>query len=241
VYINAVPHYYAKKRTQINLGLHDLLCEGEFVAALGGRLSQGWAGTLLEPQQSLAAILGSSAVGVGICDRQLRFQAVNQALAAMNGVPAQAHIDKKLHQILGSVAPRVGVAFEHVFKTGEPLSNFSLAAKLPSRTEMGYWIEDYYPIKTKSGKIVQVGAIVLEVSEKKIIERMQLRLSKHRLSSRERQVIRLVAEGRSNKEMAITLGISVRTVETYRARMMLKLDLRSIAEVAQYAVRNKII
>jgi DNA-binding CsgD family transcriptional regulator len=135
----------------------------------------------------------------------------------------------------------VGVAFEHVFKTGEPLSNFSLAAKLPSRTEMGYWIEDYYPIKTKSGKIVQVGAIVLEVSEKKSIERMQLRLSKHRLSSRERQVIRLVAEGRSNKEMAIRLGISVRTVETYRARMMLKLDLRSIAEVAQYAVRNKII
>ncbi len=69
---------------------------------------------------------------------------------------------------------------------------------------------------------------------------MQLRLSKHRLSSRERQVIRLVAEGRSNKEMAIALGISVRTVETYRARMMLKLDLRSI-EVTQYAVRNKII
>jgi DNA-binding CsgD family transcriptional regulator len=41
--------------------------------------------------------------------------------------------------------------------------------------------------------------------------------------------------------MAIALGISVRTVETYRARMMLKLDLRSIAEVTQYAVRNKII
>jgi DNA-binding CsgD family transcriptional regulator len=70
---------------------------------------------------------------------------------------------------------------------------------------------------------------------------MQLRLSKHRLRPRERQVIRLVAERRSNKEMAIALGISVRTVETYRARMMLKLDLRSIAEVTRYAVRNKII
>ena len=215
--------------------------KGAFVTTCCVRSSCEWVGTLVEPQQLLAALLGSSTVGIAVCDRQLRYQAVNQALASMNGIPARAHISKKLHQILGSIAARVAPAFEHVFETGEPLSNFKLTAQLPARTEIGHWIEDYYPIKNGSGKVVQVGAIVLEVSRMKCIDQALLRLTKNRLSYRERQVIRFLAQGNSNKEMAVVLGISVRTVETYRARMMLKLDLHSIAEVARYAVRNNII
>jgi DNA-binding CsgD family transcriptional regulator len=159
----------------------------------------------------------------------------------MNGIPARAHISKKLHQILGSAAGRVGSAFEDVFKTGEPLSNIKLTAQLPARSGIGHWIEDYYPIKNTSGKVVQVGAIVLEVSTKNRIGQPLTCLTRRQLSSRERQVIRLVAEGKPNREIATALGISVRTVETYRARMMLKLDLHSIADVARYAVFNKII
>jgi DNA-binding CsgD family transcriptional regulator len=132
-------------------------------------------------------------------------------------------------------------AFERVFDTGEPLSNFILVGQLPARAEVAQWVEDYYPIKNRSGKVVQVCVIALEVSPKKSIDQVELGLTRHRLSSREGQVIRLLAEGKSNKEMGITLGISVRTVETYRARMMLKLDLGSIAEVVRYAVRHKII
>ena len=66
-------------------------------------------------------------------------------------------------------------------------------------------------------------------------------LDAERLSYRERQVIRLLAEGKSNKVMAGILNISIRTVETYRARVMLKLDLHSVAELARYAVRNNMI
>ena len=198
-------------------------------------------GTIVEPQQCFAALLSSSTVGIAVCDRKLRFQTINQALASMNGIPAPDHIGKKLHQILGSVAARVIPAFERVFDTGEPLSNFILVGQLPARAEVAQWVEDYYPIKNKSGKVVQVCVIALEVSSKKSIDQVELGLTRHRLSSRERQVIRLLAEGKSNKEMGITLGISVRTVETYRARMMLKLDLGSIAEVVRYAVRHKIV
>jgi two-component system CheB/CheR fusion protein len=211
------------------------------VSVLSSKSSSGWMGTLVDPQQVLNALLGSSTVGIAICDRQLRFQVVNEALASMNGMPAQAHIGKKLHQILGNVAERVAPAFEHVYETRQPLSNFQLAAQLPTRTEMGHWVEDYYPIKGRSGKVVQVAAIVQEVPTEECSDRAVLRVTKNRLSYRERQVIRFLAEGKSNKEMAFVLGISVRTVETYRARMMLKLDLRSIAEVARYAVRNNFI
>ena len=54
---------------------------------------------------------------------------------------------------------------------------------------------------------------------------------------REREVIRLVSKGKANKEIAATLGISVRTAEMHRAHAMKKLGLHSLAEVVHYAIR----
>ena len=287
---------------------------------------------LAETQQLLPALLSTSTVGVAICDRQLRFRAINEALASMNGVPAQAHIGKSVDHILGSAAARVAPAFHHVFSTGNPLPNFELTARLPSRSETGHWIENYYPIKASSGKVLQVGVIVLEITKRKDVEksldrltsklhraaktlkthggirpqakeqaalsalplellencisetrvigellRPQLRVAAephqpilfhpelaqtsekenvfpplgshspmgelrvHCLSGRERQVLQYLAMGKSNREMASILNISVRTVETYRARVMLKLGIRSLAELVRYALRNNII
>lgn len=61
------------------------------------------------------------------------------------------------------------------------------------------------------------------------------------LTAREREIVQLLAEGGSNKEVAFTLGISVKTVETHRAAVMRKLRLRSFAELVLYAVRNTIV
>jgi two-component system response regulator NreC len=61
------------------------------------------------------------------------------------------------------------------------------------------------------------------------------------LSIRETQILRLIAEGKENREIALALGISVRTVEAHRARIMLKLDLESVTGLVRYAVRNGII
>jgi DNA-binding NarL/FixJ family response regulator len=60
-------------------------------------------------------------------------------------------------------------------------------------------------------------------------------------SSREREIIQLLAEGKSNKEVATALGISVKTAETHRAAIMRKLGLHSIGELVRYAIRNHII
>jgi DNA-binding NarL/FixJ family response regulator len=65
--------------------------------------------------------------------------------------------------------------------------------------------------------------------------------SRGRLTPREREILQLLAEGKSNKEVAGFLGISVKTAETHRANIMLKLDFHSITELVRYAVRNKII
>jgi DNA-binding CsgD family transcriptional regulator len=60
-------------------------------------------------------------------------------------------------------------------------------------------------------------------------------------SHREQQVIQLLVEGNSNKQVAGILNLSIRTVESYRARLMVKLHLHSVAELVRYAVRNNLI
>jgi len=63
----------------------------------------------------------------------------------------------------------------------------------------------------------------------------------NRLSSREREIVQLLAEGSSNKQVADSLGISVRTAETHRASILRKLSLDSVAGLVRYAVRNNMI
>ena len=60
-------------------------------------------------------------------------------------------------------------------------------------------------------------------------------------SFREQQVLLLLAEGKSNKEIAAQLNLSTRTIESYRARIMQKLGLHSTAALVRYAVRNKLV
>jgi DNA-binding NarL/FixJ family response regulator len=61
------------------------------------------------------------------------------------------------------------------------------------------------------------------------------------LTSREREVLQLLAEGRSNKEIAAALGISTKTAETHRARIMAKLEFHSMSDLVRYAIRNHVI
>ena len=61
------------------------------------------------------------------------------------------------------------------------------------------------------------------------------------LTSREKEILQLLAEGKSNKEVASLLDLSVYTVETHRANLMQRLNLHSTAEIVLYAVRKKII
>ena len=61
------------------------------------------------------------------------------------------------------------------------------------------------------------------------------------LSAREREIVQLLAEGASNKEVARALGISVKTAETHRSNIMRKMQFASLSDLVKYAVRNKII
>jgi DNA-binding NarL/FixJ family response regulator len=62
-----------------------------------------------------------------------------------------------------------------------------------------------------------------------------------RLTSRQREIVQLIAERKSSKEVAAVLGLSVKTAETHRANIMRKLDCHSVTELVRYAIRNHII
>ncbi|MGC1413970.1 MAG: LuxR C-terminal-related transcriptional regulator [Candidatus Acidiferrum sp.] len=280
----------------------------------------------------LSTLFVSPVVGVAVLDSQMRFRAINAPLATMNGMPATRHAGRKLRDVLGGAATTVECAADQVIQSGRPVS-LDLTATLPLRSRQGHWFESFFPIPDVKGRAAHVAAVVLEITEKKNLERslnhMMGNLSyllarlktqaecygrmcgscgersellrrtielaqscvadaqalytiprldsptdaaqrppldfddlgphsgtstsgvdkcgRHevdcarKLSPRERSVLQLLATGQSNKEVGATLGISVRTAEYYRARLIKKVELRSLADLVRFAVRNKIV
>lgn len=211
------------------------------------------------PGQKLLSALDDSKVGVIICDRRLRYKALNRRISEIHNVPMKALLGHSFQQVLGSLAEKVVPSWENVFATGQPVSNLDVTGQLPKRSAEGRWIENLFPLMDSRGRITQVGGFIIEIAPAPMLsfplsspsgkatsvkgnrlsspDRRQRKI----LSHREEEVLRLLAEGKSSKEISSILGISYRTVGTYRARMMLKLDSNSIVELVRYAIRNHII
>lgn len=65
--------------------------------------------------------------------------------------------------------------------------------------------------------------------------------ARYRLTGRQKEIVQLLAEGKSSKEVASALGLSVKTAETHRANIMRRLDCHSVTALVRYAIRNQII
>jgi DNA-binding NarL/FixJ family response regulator len=114
-----------------------------------------------------------------------------------------------------------------------------------------------YVLKTDTGRDLLRAVIALtehrlfltgtiaEIVMKGFLERKRRSRSRRAnasaLTSREHEVIQLLAEGKSNKEVANALGIATKTAEAHRINIMRKLDVHSIAGVVRYAVRNHLL
>jgi DNA-binding NarL/FixJ family response regulator len=89
-----------------------------------------------------------------------------------------------------------------------------------------------------SGQMYLCPQVVGAVVGNRNAEGKQARSSSHAISDRERQVLQLVSEGYSTKEIADQLTISLKTVETHRRRVMSKLKIFSVAQLTKYAIRE---
>jgi len=87
----------------------------------------------------------------------------------------------------------------------------------------------------------KVGAMVLQGYLRRETRRSAPPEARGRLTAREREIVQLLAEGKSSKEVAKALGLSVKTAETHRANIMRKLELHSVSALVLYAVNNNIV
>lgn len=211
-------------------------------------------------QQLFNAVFDSSSVGVGVCDSDLCIVVVNNAWAAMDALAPEDHKGKTVREVLDVVACPVEAAMRQVLITGEPIFGLEVIAKVPARRDVGRWIVNLIPLKDGDGNTTHVGNFTVETTPRTSFESFLVArgdttnhgpVSKPRgdpgqnvmeqLSPREIEVTRLLAQGKSNKEIASILRISVKTVETHRRRVMKNLNFHSLAELAVYAVRNTLI
>jgi formate hydrogenlyase transcriptional activator len=131
-------------------------------------------GITLDLKQLLGRFLSNSDVGLAIFDEQTRYLAVNDALAAINGIPAEAHLGKRVREVFtgqlnSEVLEQIERSVRHVLTTGETAS-FEICAQLATRTETGYFLNSYFPIKDNDGSAKQVGAIIAEITQQKKLQ-----------------------------------------------------------------------
>ncbi len=122
-----------------------------------------------EPEQLLAAYFSSSTVGLSVLNSELRYLAINDTLAAMNGLPAAEHLGKTVREVLGDFADIAEPNLRRLLATGEPV-RFEISTKLPHRTHSGHWILHYLPIRDENGTINRICAVVLETTVQKQLE-----------------------------------------------------------------------
>ena len=117
----------------------------------------------------VAPFFETSKVGFGICDKHLRYVALNSALAASNHLPVEAHLGRTIRDVLGDVASSVEPAFDRTLTTQQPVLR-EISGRPPARTEIVHWIANYFPVKDAAGKVRHLAAIVLEITHQKRLE-----------------------------------------------------------------------
>jgi signal transduction histidine kinase len=149
----------------------ELLARRAATAVDNARLFQEAEQALREKEGTLAlldTVFRGAPIGLAFVDRDLKFVRVNEALAAMTGVPVEAHVGRSLAEVLGGLAPSIVPMFEAVFRTGQPLLDRELMA-LPGGPGAGQrtYLASYYPVATPEGRTEWVGCIVSDVTERR--------------------------------------------------------------------------
>jgi PAS domain S-box-containing protein len=126
----------------------------------------------------LDTLLATTPVGFAFMDLNLRFRRINNALAAINGQPPDAHLGRTLPEVLPTLAPLVEPFHRQVLQTGEPLVNVELCGAQPTDpSAQGYWLASYYPVRTRDGRLLGVGVMVIDVTEHRRADEMLAQLA----------------------------------------------------------------
>jgi PAS domain S-box-containing protein len=113
-------------------------------------------------------------VGLAFFDRELRYVRVNEHVAEMHGVPAEAHVGHTITELLPGLDPAVQSCLEGVLETGEPATEVEVVGETPGRPGVQReFSESFWPVRRHGhgGEVIGVGKVVFEVTEPRAAER----------------------------------------------------------------------
>jgi PAS domain S-box-containing protein len=156
-------------------------------------------------QTVIAHLFESTPNGIGLWDRDLCYLRVNKALADINGLPPEAHVGKRLGEVVPELAGTLEPMYREVLKTGEPVINIEISGETPANPgDQRSWRASYYPVRGDDGSIVAVGAVVVDITESKRAE-SALRQSEERYRAYIEQTAEAVWRAELEEPVPVTL------------------------------------
>jgi hypothetical protein len=163
---------------------------------------------LRESMQLLAGFSHASAIGFAVFDRHLHYLAINKTLAAMNGVPVEAHLGNTLRDICGDLALQIEVVFRRILVTGKPEVPFEVSGLLPRRTESGHWLMSCFPSEGRYGRVKRVCRLVVDVTKQRKLDAYFHKLTGDLLHERTRETFWQARELHDSiEEYHVALGV----------------------------------
>jgi PAS domain S-box-containing protein len=174
----------------------------------------------------LDSALESAPFGIVFYDRGYRYQRINNALAAMNGQPPEAHIGRRVDEMVPEIAQYIRPVLERVLKTGVAESNVAFEGETRAKPgERRRWLSTYYPIVRTGELPVGVGVMVLDVTEQ------------HRLEQQLRQAQKLEAVGRLAGGIAHDFNNVLTVIQSYAEVLAVELEGKKVGHEEVEAIR----
>ena len=135
-------------------------------------------GALRENVSLFDSFFMSSPAGLAILDANLRFHRVNGAWAQISGVPAEAHLGKRLRDVIPGLAGQIEPAMRDVLLTGQRKRNLEICGTATGAEDsVSHWLVDCFPIRTLAGEISAIGCVFLDITDCRRAEESLRRLS----------------------------------------------------------------
>jgi two-component system, cell cycle sensor histidine kinase and response regulator CckA len=144
-----------------------------FAARIAGRQEAGEA--LRQSEREIEAYYHDAAAGLCAIDRKLRFLRVNERLAAINGIPAAAHLGRTVREVLPQFADQAEALMQRIVATGGPVHSAEFAGETAAHPgETRHWRESWFPVKDSSGQVAGVNVMVEDITaERQLQERLR--------------------------------------------------------------------
>jgi PAS domain S-box-containing protein len=119
----------------------------------------------------MEGLIANAPIGITFMDRSLRYVRINEAMAEINGLPVEAHLEHTMHEVLPHLVPLVEPYLRHVLDTGQPILNLEISGRSPlNEGDVRHALVSWYPILVEGGVPQYVGTIVVDITARKQVE-----------------------------------------------------------------------